>query len=397
VVNKWCKSFLVIVTVLFFPAVIISAELPNINISGYAQHGNGNDMVNKTKKIRHDATNKLRLELSGDDNDRISFGVNIISVDYYGLTTRRLWERVPDSVTAGLPAADSDIHVMDFEDQIYMNDMFITYDGDRFDFTAGKQQLVMGVGYAYNPLDVLNVKNIMDSAYEPSGHSGYRFDYSLGSHSSLMVFYGQKEKLKDTTKLVKLNNTFDSLTFSLLAGESLWTFTDYYSMIDDDVNRRFVGGDIKKNFAGFDLWAEVMYNWMEQSEDYEEAVMGVGKPFGDRVDIKVEYFRYGLAKTDCQDFDINDWFSYFYGQKKSMSRDIAVCAISLKVTDHFTFQPFISHSINDGSFKISPNAAFPVSEQLEFNLSSAISSTKQNKAYNVYGGTGFKVLCRYTF
>jgi len=389
-------NFIFVCCLLFISPHTAFSEVSNVEINGYVQNGSANRYA-KGNKIKHDATNKLRLGIISDISERFRFGANVNFVDYYAGTRRNLWEWVPDSVTDGLPPEDFDNHIMELEDQVYLNDLYISYDGDRFDFTMGKQQLVMGVGYAYNPLDVLNVKNIMDPAYEPSGHSGYRFDFSLGKHSALMMFYGQDSYSKDSTKLVKLDNTFDSFSFSFLIGESMWSFTDYYDMENLDENRRFVGADMKKNIYGLDIWSEVMHNWMEESGDYTEAVFGAGKSFNDRLNIVVEYYRYGLAKTDYREYDINDFFGYFYGQKKAVSRDIAFGKISYRVNEHFIPQPCITHSINDGSFKFSPNCAFPVNKNLQINLVAALPSTKQAKAYNFYCGTGFMVLGKYSF
>jgi|GEM_PF-4906357 hypothetical protein len=393
---------LFIFTSFIFFTETIHAEMPNVNVGGYVQSGSGNRFA-KGGELKHDGNNKLRLELGAHINERVSFGANINYVDYFGETSRHLWDWIPDSETNDLPAGDYETHVMEFEDKVYLNDLYMKYDSDFFDFTMGKQQLVMGVGYAFNPLDVMNIKNIMDPAYEPSGHTGYRFDFSLGTHSSLTMFYGQEEYASKSTKILKLDNTFDSLSFSFLAGERVWTFTDYYKMNDIGVDRRFAGSDVKKNIAGIDLWAEVMYNWMEDSieykdsKDYIEAVAGVGKTYGDKAEIIVEYYRYGLADTDMGEYDINDWFGYFYGQKKSISRDTVFATVSYTVNEHFIINPYILHSLNDGSVKINPNCTFPVNESFELVFVGALPRTKQAKAFNFYGGTGFMVLGRYTF
>jgi hypothetical protein len=237
----------------------------------------------------------------------------------------------------------------------------------------------------------------MNPGYEPSGHQGYRFNAKLNNHLSLEMFYGMAEHAENSTKFVKLVNNYKDFSISILAGERLWTFTDYNIMEDWHEKRQFAGTDIKTQISGFTIWVEGMYNWMEISDEYEEFVFGTEKSLGHRGKIILEYYRYGLGNKDYRKNDINDWFNYFYGQKKAMCQDQLLYKVSYELNKYCTLSNSIMHSLNDGSLKVFPCFSFQVNNNLYFELMGGYNSGNKPKVFHSYGGRGFHLASKFKF
>ncbi|MCG2716555.1 MAG: hypothetical protein L6422_09830, partial [Candidatus Marinimicrobia bacterium] len=72
-----------------------------------------------------------------------------------------------------------------FSDTLFIDNMFLEFHHKLFDLTLGKQQIAPGVGYAWNPTDIFNLKDLMDPTYENTGISAIKLSIPLAGRITL--------------------------------------------------------------------------------------------------------------------------------------------------------------------------------------------------------------------
>jgi hypothetical protein len=61
-------------------------------------------------------------------------------------------------------------------DEMYLDNIYLRTSFQLFDFTIGKQPISLGTGYAWNPLDIFNRKDLIDPTYEQAGINALRME-----------------------------------------------------------------------------------------------------------------------------------------------------------------------------------------------------------------------------
>jgi len=54
---------------------------------------------------------------------------------------------------------------------------------------VGEQQISLGTGYAWNPTNIFNVKDLPDPTYEQPGHTALRADLPVGERGEAVLIY----------------------------------------------------------------------------------------------------------------------------------------------------------------------------------------------------------------
>jgi len=111
-------------------------------------------------------TNKLRIDLQSDVSDRVSVGANFDFITYNGKTDWNILDFLVSDITTDVPAALRQLYSFRFSDEIFLDNAFVKLRFTHFDATIGKQQISIGTGYAWNPTDVFNIKDLLDPTYE---------------------------------------------------------------------------------------------------------------------------------------------------------------------------------------------------------------------------------------
>ncbi|HID29771.1 MAG TPA: hypothetical protein EYP19_07165 [Desulfobacterales bacterium] len=145
----------------------------------------------------------------------------------------------------------------------------------------GKQQISLGTGYAWNPTDVFNTKDLLDPTYEQPGHNAIRLDVPLGSMYSFTALYAVGDGWKNSDKMLGLKGRISHFDYSLIGVEKIWTFHDYtrfdpvrQTYLPLPEKRQMVGATTAGELLGLGIWAEYGYNKMENTEDFYELVVG---------------------------------------------------------------------------------------------------------------------------
>ena len=316
-------------------------------------------------------SNKLRLDLKGGLSERVTFAANFDYITYNGKTSWNIFDLLDPKVVAQAPVGSESYFTFLFENRNYLDNAYLKLAFKRFDLTLGKQQISIGTGYAWNPLDVFNIKDLLDPTYEQPGHNAVRIDLPLTLAYNLTVLVGPEETWGNSEKMLELKGRLGHFDFSLNAIEKLWMYTDF--MTFDSVNgfpttaelRRIIGSSISGELLGVGLWAEYGYNDLEINENFFELVVGIDYTLDWGTYLMAEYFHFSTGKTAVDYYTLNDWMRTYVNQQKVLSRDQLYLFAMHPLTDLLTASVATIINLSDGSLALVPTLNYSFSDNVE--------------------------------
>ena len=342
-------------------------------------------------------SNKLRIDLQSSLSDRVSFKANYDYITYHGAATYYILDYLPDNIKTALPPGSRDIYTMTFSNRNFLDNAYLKMAFDDYDITVGKQQISPGTGYAWNPTDIFNIKNVLDPTYEQPGVNAVRMDIPFGKNNNLTLLYNPGHNIKDSGKFARLKWKMGHFDFSVIGGERSWSFTDYYTLIKNTELRRISGGDIVGEFAGIGVWAEAAYNSMEISKDYFEGIIGLDYTFENGWYFLSEYYRNGQGKKDYKAYNFNDWMRGFSSEIKALSLDQWFIYTAYPATDLLTVGGSIISSLNDGSMAVVPTVVYNFDDNMDITIFGNFYIGTEGKTYSSLMGNGGLLRARYYF
>jgi len=349
-------------------------------------------------------SNKLRVDLKSEISDNITFAANFNSLLYHGRTVWNILDFLPDSAVAEVPEGNESFYVLPFSDRYYLDNAYIKFAFKYFDLIMGKQQISLGTGYVWNPVDVFNVKDYLDPTYEQPGHNALRIDVPLGSSFTLTALYSPENSWKESSKMIQLKGTIWRFDFALLAIEKSWVFHDYTDFDQDLMNftelpeeRQLLGFSTAGELLSVGVWVEFAYNWMEETDDFYELVAGADYTFDFQTYVMVEYYRNTLAKNGYKEYTLNDWLRLMSQEQKAIARDQVYILIQHPVSDLISLGFSSIYSISDNSVALIPTLNYSLSENVDIMAYLNFNIGKDGKAYAHTLGRGGMIRVRVYF
>ena len=359
----------------------INAEAAPVELFGYYEwQFMGASPKNTTLLLN---TNKLRVDLQRKIGSNVEIGANFDYLNYSGTTTINALDFLPDWITNDIPDTSRISYEYTYRDRSFLDNAYVRMRFHSVDVTMGRQQISLGTGYAFNPTDVFNFKDLMDPTYEQPGHNALRLDVPLGHAFSLVALYAPEAVWENSGKLLRLKGRWGHFDFSIIGTETQWILTHYpepgsYVAF---LKRRLVGGDFAGELLGLGVWAEGAYNFVKESKDFRELLVGGDYTFDSELYLMLEFYHHSLAKSDYRKYDLNDWLRFFYQEQKSLTRDQVYCLIQYPVTDLLKIGGSTLISLSDGSIALVPNVLYSFHENVEFTFIGNINVGKEGKAY----------------
>jgi hypothetical protein len=349
-------------------------------------------------------SNKLRLDLQSDLTENISFAANFDYITYHGKKEWNILDFLTPDIVAQVPQGMEAFYVLNFSNRTFLDNAYFKLSLKHFDLTVGKQQISLGTGYVWNPMDVFNIKELVDPTYEQPGHNAVRLDFPVGNAYTLTALYSPDDTWKNSAKLIQLKGRISHFDYSLIAIEKVWRFHDYTQFDLEKMNfvelpeqRRLLGASTAGELFGMGVWAEFAYNWMETTDNFYELVIGTDYTFDFQTYFMVEYYRNTLGKTDDQDYTLNDWMRVFAAEQKTISRDQVYLFIQHPVTDliHLGLQSI--YSISDHSMALVPVLNYSLSENIDIMAYLNLNIGKEGTVFSKKMGNGGMLRARIYF
>jgi hypothetical protein len=349
-------------------------------------------------------TNKLRVDLKSDLSDNISFAANFNLIHYLGKTEWNVLDFLSDDVTSAIPEDMLSFYTIPFANDVFLDNAYIKLSFKSFDLTVGKQQISLGTGYVWNPTDVFNIKDVLDPTYEQPGHTALRLDIPLSSTYTMTALYSPEETWEKSTKLLQLKGAISHFDYHIIAVERVWPFFDYtefdyenMNFLDVSEKRKMLGGSTVGELLGLGVWAEYAYNWMANSKNFYELVVGADYTFDFQTYVMTEYYRNTLGKSDYKDYDINDWMRFLATEQKAICRDQAYIFVQHPATDLLSIGLQTVYCISDNSVAFVPTLVYSLSDNVEVYAYLNFNLGKEGTVYGKNMGNGGLIRLRAYF
>ncbi|MBN2102507.1 hypothetical protein JW835_00535 [bacterium] len=282
-------------------------------------------------------SNKMRLDFESIQNC-LHFGANINAITYHGKTDWIIPDYLPDRVCKEIPASIRSYYVLTFENELELDNAYVRIAFHKWDLTLGKQQISLGSGYAWNPTDLFNQKDLFDPTYEQPGHNAVRVDIPLASRLNGMILYAPDDDWNNSAKLVSFKTGIGRFDYTIMAIEKGWTFHDYTAFYGFDFQktvetRRMLGSSLVGELFGWGVWFECGYNRMQIRDHFYEITAGMNYTFDFQTYIMIEYYRNSMARSRMDNYTLNDWMRYLASEQKALNRDQLYVLIQHPVSD----------------------------------------------------------------
>ncbi len=373
----------------------LAAQEREIDIFGYFEPQLAGFQV--SDEFQQLSSNKLRVDLKGAVQDKIFFNANVNFLGYYGATTYYYGDYLSDDMAALVPDSYRDFLIWNLENEIILDNASLKLVFAFVEVTVGKQQVSPGVGYAWNPTDVINVKNPLDPTYEQTGLNALRLDIPLGNKAGWVLLYGPEEDYKQSLKYTQIKINVGHFDLSIMGGDLSREVFDYDSFQTRNEQRQLFGGSVVGELFGVGVWSELAFNIMGRDDDYFEGLAGLDYTFENGLYLLAEYYRNEQGKDDDKKFTFMDWLSFFAGETKVMSQDHLFANILFPATDLLTVRGTVITSLNDRSMVLVPAADYNFSDNLDFTLMGNIYVGSEGKAYSAKLGSGGLIRVRLFF
>jgi hypothetical protein len=361
----------------------------------------GAKVQNKTQQLY---TNKLRVDLKSSITDYITFAANFDYITYHGTTEWNILDFLSSEITSTISENMRMLYTINFTERHFLDNAYLKLALKHFDLILGKQQISLGSGYVWNPLDVFNIKDPLDPTYEQPGHNAIRLDVPVGLRYSITAIYSADDTWKNSAKLLRFKGGISHFDYSLVVAHTIWRFHDYtqfdfgsMDFVELPEQRQLLGASLAGELLGLGTWAEYGYNQMDKSEDFYELVIGLDYTFDFQTYFMIEYYRNTLGKTNYKQYDLNDWMRQFTAEQKAISRDQIYTFIRHPVTDFIDLGASCIFSISDKSLAVIPTLNYSFAENMDIMAYLNFNLGKEGTAYSKSSGKGGLLRARVYF
>jgi hypothetical protein len=321
--------------------------------------------------------NRLRVNLESTASGGVRFFGEVIFQAYQGLRTLDVGEFLPDQYASFAPFLPD----VTFEDRVYLNNAYLSLNWGRLDLRLGRQPLIFGTAYLFNPTDPVNQKAAFDPTYEKPGHDAVRavaFYRGSGSVEGMALV---SEELKRWGWVGRWKDRLLDLDLAVVAGQ----MQDTLGLATE--RRRTAGGSLAGSFLGLGIWGEGAYSWPEQSRDFARLALGADYTFAGGLYLMGEYHYDGLGRTRREDYQLADWLRVL-SQGGSLGRDRLFLGSSYPVTSLWRGSLYALVNLNDRSFAANPWILWNARENLEISLTAALPWGPAGSEFGEYPRSG---------
>jgi hypothetical protein len=334
------------------------------------------DQVQFQQRTYNFGYNKLRLDFEARPSDPVLIGGNLNIQRYFGRTTWNLLDFLPEEVWKPLfqpPYLPDSLWVTEWPitlpDTIYLDNLYLKARFEHFDLTVGKQQISPGTGYAWNPTDVFNRKDLLDPTYEQTGVTAVRVEVPLRSRLTLDVVIAPGESWSRTTKMVQSKiglGRFDLIPTYIRQ----YHLFPYWRVMDITATRKvldLIGGSLVGQVGEFGLWGEGLWTLESGVYQFGEFLLGADHTFDSGTYLMGEYFHNSLGATR-DELSFSHYLYYFEGETHSLMQNYLFTFVSHPFTDLVTVSLLGIFNLDDESGAVNPQVDWNLFEDVNLSL-----------------------------
>ncbi|MBC8491133.1 MAG: hypothetical protein H8D42_01075 [Candidatus Marinimicrobia bacterium] len=336
--------------------------------------------------------NKLRLDMDSSPSDNIRISADIIYKQFNGQTelnfmdfiNQQYWPVFPTEDGKGLDTLSNLPYC--FSDTLFIDNMFLEFHHKLFDLTLGKQQIAPGVGYAWNPTDIFNLKDIMDPTYENTGISAIKLGIPLAGRTTLSGILQPKQSWDETTQYYQLKTGIGHYDLSALYGRSQLIQNKLFGKTTQA--RDLYGFNLEGELFGVGIRSEAAVHRLDYENDnlQYEYVIGADYTFANSLFIMAEYYHSDLGSpADKTVFD--DYLVYFAGERKSLNQNYLFNLVMYPLGDLLDAGVLSIINLDDKSAVVIPQLIYRIYQDVELGVMGSlfIGEDTDEFGYQEYG------------
>lgn len=298
--------------------------------------------------------NKLRLDFDTNPSQNIHIGGDVVYKLYNGKTQLNIRNFVDPSFYANYPESTVDAMNFTFNDSLFIDNLFLDFHHRYFEIIVGKQQLPTGVGYAWNPSDIFNQKDIMDPTYEVTGVNALQLNLPVMSNLSLRGILQPDENFKTTNKY--------------LEAKTWLPFTDLSLVFAQTNLKNLYGLNMEGDLAGIGVRTEFTVNDMENSQNPKyEYILGADYTFSNSLYILGEYLHNDFGARE-EETRLPDYLSYFTWEQKSLNQNYLFLMAMFPFTELIDGAITTITNLDDESMVINPQLVYRIYQNVELTF-----------------------------
>jgi hypothetical protein len=365
--------------------------------------------------------NKLRLDVQVRPLPGFSADADVVFRTFHGAKKYHLADMLPSKFApelAALEALDPSLVTYRLENEIFLDNAFLTANFWKLRLRVGKQQIRFGSGYLWNPTDPFNVIDLLDPSYEKVGVTAVRLQVFLPNEGLLEAYVLPEPDLAD----FHLEDT--ALAFRARTAVGRWVFATTYVYLQDLAGidpltldpadaavysrRHLLGVEITGEIGGMGVWAEAAFNMMRRDSwqglekigrpDWIEAMAGLSYTFRGGTMIMAEYLYNSRGGEDSDAYTLTHWFAYLEQTIRTLGRHYATATVQVPAPRiHTTFSVTGMVNISDPSILINPWIKFDWTQYLAVMLYGAFTwGHTPESEFSSFGQAGY-VRLRFSF
>ncbi len=383
---------------LFYILILMTITFPvhaqELEITGYYE----NQFF--PQKIKNDFVlqdyNKIRLDLSAQIAENVTFTGDYIYRTYHGKTTYNAFDFIPRSVISQYAdfrneIADSLRPAFDFEfqNENFLDNAYVSIYTKHANIRVGKQQLPWGSGYSWNPTDIFNDKDPLDPTYENVGVNAFKLEIPFSDEGMLTGILNIRQGQETSTKALKIKHHLAGFDLSFCFIDKEQDRFNYFDFEPVYEKRRLFGGDFSGELFGLGLWAEGAYNSMENSVDFGQYLIGTDFTFENGLYLTGEYYRNELGKANKNRYDIQDWMDLLGATGDNLGRDYLFLGERYPITELWNWSNFFILNMGDKSGMFFPWFDYNLNDNTELFFVGYIPFGEEKTEFGEFGAGGF--------
>ncbi len=340
--------------------------------------------------------NKVRFDLSTEITKKLSFNCNVNIKSYHGKTALNLFDFIPDNVANNyakeMNSTIEDLRPMfglTMKNEIILDNAYFSAYTKHANFRIGKQQLPWGTGYAWNPTDLFNDKNLLDPMYEKTGVNAFKTEIPFASEGMVTGLISVGDNWENTTKALKARYYISGFDFSISYAYEEENQINYFTFEEEKYKRQLFGGDVSGSILGVGIWAEGAYNHLKSGKNYKQLLIGADYTFMNGLYLMAEFYHNGLGSKNSSEYTFADWMAMLGAQGENLGKNYIFAGQLLPIGELVNWSNYFMINLNDKSGMIYPWFDFSLNDNVELILVGYVPFGKKGSEFAEYGMGGF--------